>query len=79
MTTGNYNPNDEQSVLAACERGFQSGGPRVYILDAFYKTLTPSQQNAKHTLAVASVGDVVLRRSKSGEKYIWKSARKAAT
>lgn len=63
--------NTEEETLAECERLFQNGGPKVYVLrkrgDSPY--LYPSQLSGRATVLCAVKGESVYQRRKFGRRY----------
>lgn len=60
--------NDEE-IRAECERLFQAGGPKVYLVDRAAKTIKPSPHSGAGAVRNAFPGIEVWRRVKSTIRY----------
>lgn len=70
----------EDDAKTDCERAFQNGGPRVYVLVGGYHTrhLRPSSHSATRTLTHCEPGDIVMHRAKRGRVFVWHAMHKVS-
>lgn len=69
----------EEEIAVECERRFQNGGSKVYIVHKglHYWTFKPSHNNCKRTIELAFEDEQIWSRRKIGGIYRWRATHKA--